>query len=414
MRKYIKCCLFALLALPFTSAGAQTIPFFPINGPQVIPPPVPLPTISSVPAVSSAAAAPASTFTFSGAPEVAFSGRDDIAALLEGAIRASTSTVEIAVYGFTLPGVAQAIVDAKERGVKVRVICNESHLFTTRISEQLQLLIDKGVDLRALRGVGRFGIMHNKLGIYDGRLVSAGSFNWAVTANEANSENAVFIRDPHSVEGYRKYFDWMWGFAKPVADGPGAPVKDYGPPPEDGTRPVQFNGMLLPAYSFSPGGRTEANITAAVNFAREKADIAVFSFYSTDIAQAVVNAHKRGVAVRVLVDRVQASQSEVGELLLKSGVPFRWSQGFAGKGVMHNKYAVLDSALVLTGSFNWSVNAQDNNFENVHYTAAPSMAAAFGAQFDRLFAAAETPTLEDMQKARALYRAAQPGAAAEY
>jgi len=122
------------------------------------------------------------------------------------------------------------------------------------------------LDLRALRGVGRFGIMHNKLGIYDGRLVSAGSFNWAVTANEANSENAVFLRDPHAVDGYREYFDWMWGFARPLADGPGEPVKDYGPPPEDGTRPVQFNGMLLPAYSFSPGGRTEANITAAVNF----------------------------------------------------------------------------------------------------------------------------------------------------
>ena len=405
MRNYIKSCLFALLlVLPLSGAGAQTIPFFPVDGPQVIPPPVPLPTLSTAPAASSGTAA-VPAFTFEGAPEVAFSGRDDIAALLEGAIRASTSTVEIAVYGFTLPGVAQAIADAKERGVKVRVICNESHLFAARVSEQLQLLIDKGVDIRALRGVGRFGIMHNKLGIYDGRLVSAGSFNWAVTANEANSENAVFLRDARAVAGYRNYFDWMWGFARPVSAGPGEPVKDYGPPPEDGTRSLNFNGMLLPAYSFSPGGRSEANITAAMNFAREKADIAVFSFYSADIAQAVVNAWQRGVKVRVLVDRVQASQSDVGVLLVKNGVPFKWSQGFAGKGVMHNKFAVLDSRLVLTGSFNWSVNAQDNNFENVYYTDAPSMAAAFGEQFERLYAAAETPTLEDLQKARALYRA---------
>ncbi|OGR81907.1 MAG: hypothetical protein A2X32_03985 [Elusimicrobia bacterium GWC2_64_44] len=407
MRKYIKCCSFALLlALPLINAGAQTLPVFPVDGPFTIPPvlpplpPVPLPTVSSAAAVSTA------PFSFETAPGVSFSGQADIAALLEGAIRASTSTVDIAVYGFTLPGVAQALVDAKERGVAVRVICNDSHLFSTRISEELQLLLDKGVNVRSLRGVGRYGIMHNKLGIYDGRLVSAGSFNWAVTANTANSENSIFVKAPHAIDGYKKYYEWMWNFARPAAEGAGEPVKDYGPPPEDGLRALQFNGMLLPAYSFSPGGRTEANITGAVNFARERADIAVFSFYSTDIAQAVVNAHKRGVAVRVLVDRVQASQSEVGELLIKNGVPFRWSQGFAGKGVMHNKYAVLDSRLLMTGSFNWSVNAQENNFENMYYTMAPAVAEAFEAQFERLFSKAEAPTLEDLRKDRALYRAA--------
>jgi phosphatidylserine/phosphatidylglycerophosphate/cardiolipin synthase-like enzyme len=406
MRNYIKCCSFALLlAIPYISAGAQTLPTFPVGGPFTVPPtvaplpPVPLPTVSSAAAVSTA------PFNFETAPEVSFSGQTDIAAQLEGAIRASTSTVEIAVYGFTLPGVAQALVDAKNRGVAVRVICNDSHLFSARVSEELELLMDSGVNIRSLRGVGRYGIMHNKLGIYDGRLVSAGSFNWAVTANTANSENSIFIKEPHALAGYKRYFEWMWGFAKPAAAGTSAPINDYGPPPGDGLRALQFNGMLLPSYSFSPGGQTEANITAAINFARARADIAVFSFYSTDIAQAVVNAHKRGVAVRVLVDRVQASQSEVGELLLKSGVPFRWSQGFAGKGVMHNKYAVLDARLVMTGSFNWSVNAQENNFENMYYTMAPGLAAAFSSQFETLFAKGETPTLEDLQKARALYRA---------
>ncbi|MDD2806557.1 MAG: phospholipase D-like domain-containing protein [Elusimicrobiales bacterium] len=406
MRKYITCCSFALLlALPLINAGAQTLPVFPVDGPFTVPPVTPPPPPVPLPAVSSAAAVSTAPFSFGTAPGVSFSGQTDIAALLEGAIRASTSTVDIAVYGFTLPGVAQALVDAKDRGVAVRVICNDSHLFSTRVSEELQLLLDKGVNVRSLRGVGRYGIMHNKLGVYDGRLVSAGSFNWAVTANTANSENSIFIKDPHAIDGYKKYYEWMWNFARPAAAGPGEPVKDYGPPPEDGARALQFNGMLLPAYSFSPGGRTEANITGAVNFARERADIAVFSFYSTDIAQAVVNAHKRGVAVRVLVDRVQASQSEVGELLLKNGVPFRWSQGFAGKGVMHNKYAVLDSRLLMTGSFNWSVNAQENNFENMYYTMAPAAASAFEAQFENLFSKAETPTLEDLRRERALYRA---------
>lgn len=394
MRRYINRSCFALLlllnALPALNAG--TLPYFPnADEPQV--PSVPAPEASSGTAVSS--------FTPVAIPDYAFSGQADIEAIIETAVRASTSTVEAAVYGFTLPRVARALIDARARGVAVRVIMNDSHVFTTRRSEEIQLLLDKGVEMRALRGVGRYGIMHNKLGIYDGRLVSAGSFNWAVTANNANSENAVFIREPAAVAGYRGYFEWMWGLARPVADGPADPAASYGQPPEDPSRPIMFNGLLLPAYTFSPGGRTEADITEAVNFSRASADIAVFSFYSTDIANAVISAYKRGVKVRVLVDRVQASQSDVGKLLLQNGIPFRWSQGFAGKGVMHNKYAVLDGKLLMTGSFNWSVNAQDNNFENEYYTMAPAMAAAFSAQFEALFSAAETPTLADLAKARA-------------
>jgi phosphatidylserine/phosphatidylglycerophosphate/cardiolipin synthase-like enzyme len=400
MRRYIKSCCFAfLITLVRLPAYAGALPYFPgAAEPQV--PAVPAPEVSSGTAVSS--------FTPVEIPAYAFSGQADIEAILETAVRASTVSVEAAVYGFTLPRVARAFVDARERGVKVRVLVNESHLFTTRVSEELQLLLDKGVELRSLRGVGRYGIMHNKLGIYDGRLVSAGSFNWAVTANNANSENAVFLREPAAVAGYRGYFEWMWRLARPAAEGPGAPVASYGQPPADPARPIMFNGMLLPAYTFSPGGQTEVNIINAMNFARESADMAVFSFYSMDIARAVAAAHKRGVKVRVLVDRVQASQSEAGKFFLENGIPFRWSQGFAGKGVMHNKYAVLDGRLLMTGSFNWSVNAQENNFENMLYSSDPALAAAYAAQFERLFSAAETPTAGDLEKARLEYRGAVP------
>jgi phosphatidylserine/phosphatidylglycerophosphate/cardiolipin synthase-like enzyme len=394
MLKYIKGISFGLL-LACAPAGAQSIPYFPAGEwPEA--PAVGGPVASSGTAVSS--------FTPVEIPPYAFSGQADIEAIIETAMRASTSSIEAAVYGFTLPRVAAALIDAKERGLKVRVLVNESHMYTSRRSEELQLLLDKGVELRALRGVGRFGIMHNKIGIFDGRLVMAGSFNWAVTANEANSENAVFSRDAGMTAGYRKYFEWMWGFGRPIADGPGEPVPSYGPPPADPARPVQFNGMLLPGYSFSPGGDTEKNIIGALDFARESADIAVFSFYSLDIAQAALNAHRRGVKVRVLVDRVQASQSDVGALLLGAGVPFRWSQGFAGKGVMHNKYAVLDGKLLMTGSFNWSDNAQDNNFENMFYSAAPAYAAPYAAQFERLFAGGEAPSPEELAKEVAAYK----------
>jgi len=390
MPNYIKNLSFVLLLACFAPARAGTIPFFPLDGAPQVPVPPP-PSLSTGTAVSS--------FTLVAIPDHAFSGQADIEALIESAVRSSSSSVEVAVYGFTLPRVANALVDAKNRGVAVRVIVNESHYFTPRVSEQLEQLAGNGVNMRVLRGAGRYGIMHNKIGIFDGKLVMAGSFNWAVTANTDNSENAVFSRDASLAAGYRKYFNWMWSFSRALTDGPGTPVEGYGPPPEDPARPIMFNGMLLPGYSFSPGGRTESDIIGAVNFSRESADIAVFSFYSPEIAQAVINAHKRGVRVRVVVDRVQASQSEVGKLLYDSGIPFRWSQGFNGKGVMHNKFAVLDSKLLVTGSFNWSANAQDNNFENMFYSASTGYAEAFSAQFETIFSKAHIPTADELGRA---------------
>jgi len=391
----IRACFVLLLAAPCVTAGELAAPFY-LAAERMEAPDVP-------PAVSTGEALPAAAVVI---PDYAFSGQDDIEALIEGAVRASTSSVDVAIYGFTLPRVADALVDATKRGVAVRVIMNESHVFTSRVSDQIRQLMDNGVNMRVLRGVGRYGIMHNKIGIFDGRLVTAGSFNWAVTANTANSENAVFIRDASAVQGYREYFNWMWGFSGAVADGPAAPVANYGPPPEDPSRPVVFNGVPLPRYSFSPGGRIEADIMGAVNSARESVDIAVFSFYSMDIAGAVVKAQKRGVKVRVVVDRVQASQSEVGKILFDNGIPFRWSQGFSGKGVMHNKFAVLDGKLLMTGSFNWSTNAQDNNFENMFYTASPAYTGPFSAQFENIFSKAYAPTAEEITQT-ALF--GQPG-----
>ncbi|MDA8131185.1 MAG: phospholipase D-like domain-containing protein [Elusimicrobia bacterium] len=412
MRVNITSCFIALLLVtPAMPSAAQELPTFTAGGPgqavPALPPPPSIPPPQAVPGpvAPQPAHGPLSQQTV---PDLAFSGSTDIAAVIEGAIRSSSSTVEVAIYGLTLPGVAQALVDARDRGVRVRVIMNESHVFTTRRDDGIQLLMDKGVDMRTLRGTGRNGIMHNKLGIYDGRLVSAGSFNWAVTANVANSENAVFLRDAHTVDGYRKYFEWMWGFSRRVADGPAGSVKDFGPPPKDPAPSVIFGGLKLPSCSFSPDGETKADVIRALDSARNRADIAVFSFYDEDIARAVMNAGKRGVKVRVLVDRVQASQSDVGVMLVKAGIPFRWSLGFSGRGVMHNKFAVLDRKLLITGSFNWSTNAQQNNFENVFYTTASSYAEAFSAQFEELFSAADEPTLDDLQRARAEQKAFLP------
>ena len=375
---------------------APAIPLPPAQPPQA-PPAAPQPFQPAQPP-SAPAPAQVSTVPAAAIPSFAFSVSADVEALIASAVYSCRETADVAVYGFTLPRVAAALLDAHKRGVKVRVISNETHALGTKVSEELRALMEGGVEVRTLRGAGSYGIMHNKLGVYDGKLVSAGSFNWALTADNSNHENIVFIRDEGAVDGYARYFDWMWRFTRAPSDGPGPNYSQdhFGPPPEDRSRPVYFNGAMLPGYSFSPAGRTEEDIITAARFARRSIKAAVFSFYSSSIGEALVEARRRGVEVEVVTDRVQASQSYMTSYLAENGVKFRWSRGQDGRGVMHHKYAVFDGKLLMTGSFNWSVNAQANNFENMYYTAAPEYVSAFSGHFDEVFGAALVPTAEEM------------------
>jgi phosphatidylserine/phosphatidylglycerophosphate/cardiolipin synthase-like enzyme len=321
----------------------------------------------------------------------------DISAYLVAVIDDASETVEVALYGMTLTNVAEALVRARDRGVNVRVVMNQKHTFVRR-SEEIQYLIDNNINLRTLRGVGSYGIMHNKIGIIDNRILSAGSFNWVVSANVANTENMVFTADAKTIKGYSRAFEWMWSNSRSLEDGQdygNYPTDQFGPAPAD-TRPsLEFNGVKFPSYSFSPRGSTQDRIIAAINASKKTITAAIFSFYSLPVAEALVDAAKRGVDVQMIVDRVQGSQSPVIKYVMDNGVKLRWTRGH-NKGVMHHKYSVMDKKLLMTGSFNWSNNAQMNNLENMFYTTNGHYIKGFTQEFNEVYETAVVPSPEDL------------------
>lgn len=333
-------------------------------------------------------------------PAYVFSSKTNVSPIIVSAIDASRKSVDVALYGLTLQDVAEALYRAKKRGVRVRVIMNEAHVFQ-RKSEQVQFLIDKRINMRTLHGVGSYGTMHNKFAIIDSKLLETGSFNWTSNADSANYENAAFFRTPELVAGYQAYWDWMWRFAKPVNDGPEREIVSighYGKPPEDATLSVKFNGVNFPDYSFSPQGGSEDWIIEAINSSRRSISMAVFSFYSQKIGSALVAAGKRGVDVRIVVDRTQGKTSPLTDFLIKNNMDLRWSVGPGGKGAMHNKFAAFDGKLLVNGSFNWTANAENSNFENVFYTSEASYVAGFSGEFEKIYSQAAVPGEEGTQE----------------
>ncbi|MBI5209712.1 MAG: hypothetical protein HY927_07070 [Elusimicrobia bacterium] len=329
--------------------------------------------------------------------KVYFSDEADVKARLVQAIDASNESVEMAIFGFSLQEVADALVRAKGRGVAVRVVINQNHVFPVRTrTKEVQFLLDQGIELRTLRGTRSYGVQHNKIGLFDRKTLKLGSFNWTYAANNFNYENALFTTGSAYVAGFAAYWDYMWALARPFSAGPTGEVPSGGyptPPACQGT--VGFNGAQFPVCAFSPLGQTEARLLKAIELSKSSIDVASYSFYSVPLAQALVAARDRGVKVRVLMDRDMGKKTQITRYFVENNIAIKWMTG-RGKGAMHHKFAVYDGVFMETGSFNWTANAEANDFENVLFTADAATARSYAGKFQELYGLAKAPALEQL------------------
>lgn len=114
---------------------------------------------------------------------------------------------------------------------------------------------------------------------------------------------------------------------------------------------------------FSPdGGCTEA-VVRELGKAKSTVLVQAYTFTSAPIAKALVEAKKRGVKIQVILDKSQRREKYTeADFLVHAGVP-TWID--AKHAIAHNKIMVIDSHLVLTGSFNFTKAAEENNAENL-------------------------------------------------
>jgi len=126
---------------------------------------------------------------------------------------------------------------------------------------------------------------------------------------------------------------------------------------------------------FSPrGGCTEA-VVGALDRATNSILIQAYSFTSAPIAKAVVDAHRRHVRVSVILDKSQRTEKySSADFLLHAGVPTFID---AKHAIAHNKMIVIDGGIVLTGSFNFTKAAEENNAENLLVINDPVLAARY-------------------------------------
>jgi len=114
---------------------------------------------------------------------------------------------------------------------------------------------------------------------------------------------------------------------------------------------------------FSPrGGCTEA-VVSAISQAKREIHVQAYSFTSAPIAKALVDAHKRGVQVKIILDRSQRKERySSADFTAHAGIPTFID---AAHAIAHNKVMIIDKAVLITGSFNFTKAAEEKNAENL-------------------------------------------------
>lgn len=122
--------------------------------------------------------------------------------------------------------------------------------------------------------------------------------------------------------------------------------------------------------------------------AGKSVSIAIYNFTSRPLAQAVLDAHKRGVDVKVIMDPSNANATYSKAFYLnQNGIEVRVERG---RGLMHNKFALIDDSILITGSFNWTASAEAENDENIVILKGfPNTYRSYSREFSRLWQESE-------------------------
>jgi phosphatidylserine/phosphatidylglycerophosphate/cardiolipin synthase-like enzyme len=143
---------------------------------------------------------------------------------------------------------------------------------------------------------------------------------------------------------------------------------------------------------FTPSYKALDAIVDVLNTSSKSIDIAMFNFTSRPLAHAIITAKKRGVKIRIVLDRSSNDPSENKytkyTFLKNNGIDVRFAKRHKHwdyYGIMHNKFAIVDSKVVVTGSANWTASAFVRNDENVVIIDRTDIANVYGKEFDILW-----------------------------
>ncbi len=301
-------------------------------------------------------------------------------AALAAAIADARHSLDIAAFELNSDVVVDAIRDAHERGLAVRIVTDNAHGLEDERDPQLRQLRDEGI---GVVDDGRSALMHNKFLIIDESAVWTGSWNYTVNGSYRNNNNAFVLESADAASAYRQEFDEMFNRGEF-----GARSRD------DGIIAFAFGDGSV-SILFAPEGDEIGAIAAEIARAERSIRFMVFVFSLEELAQAMLNqAANPAVTVAGIFEErnSKASWSQMpalhcaGALVRQDG----------NRYLLHHKVIIIDDDTVITGSFNFSRSATKSNDENIVIIRDATVAAAYLDEWRRIWDGAEELAPEEI------------------
>jgi phosphatidylserine/phosphatidylglycerophosphate/cardiolipin synthase-like enzyme len=351
---------------------------------------------------------------------------------LLGLIEGAQESIDFAIYGMrNQTAIKDALVAAKARGVRVRGVVDrdlEGKNYYSSTESLVEVLGDVRSDLKADRKIakqearnqynrepkcerpegfegplqclaydlgescllaahasrepieGGAKIMHDKFFIVDGRHVWTGSTNVSDSGTGGYNANLVTVVDSRVVgDWYTEEFEQMY-----------VQGRYHGRKPRpSGHKRVKLPDAELEVYFSPQEAPISSRLRPLIRSATDRIDIAVFFLTHKHIVADLIDAYRRGVRVRVILDATGAKNGYTKhELLRAAGIAVK-VENWGGK--MHMKSAVIDGKTVVTGSMNWTSSGDTKNDENTIIVHSAALAKQYEAFFETLWAAIPEP-----------------------
>ncbi|MBS0625474.1 MAG: hypothetical protein JSS32_05435 [Verrucomicrobia bacterium] len=245
----------------------------------------------------------------------------DLRLTLLEAIRKSTESIHLVMFGLTDPAILKAVGERARKGMPVNLYYDPKGTYK----------IQKYFSHAHLHPVSNTGLMHQKILVLDQEMVFIGSANMTTASLRMHDNLVIGFMSPKIAKFLQEKTPYSSGYMRSTVGGQDVEI------------------WLLP----DPRGHALNDLRKKIRAAHHSIRIALFTYTHPALIEEVIAAHKRGVEVSIVIDMhsgLGASAKGIQQLK-EEGVKVSMSQGMQ---LMHHKFIWIDEKTLLTGSANWT------------------------------------------------------------
>ncbi len=280
----------------------------------------------------------------------------------------SKESIDIAIYGYdNTPAITNALQLAKNRGVKIRFVYDEAFNSSNTYYKDNNIITDLSVASKSDRSnsVSQSNmLMHNKFVIFDKNTVYTGSMNFSNTGLSGyDVNNVIIINSKEIADLYTKEFEQMLN------------GKFHNQKEKLNMQNKFLLGKSQIEIFFSPKDKTSIRIIELIKNAKHYIYIPTFLITHAQITNELINAKRRGIDIRVIIDANSTNTRNTKHAILRKNGILLKTENYAGK--LHAKSMIIDDEYIVTGSMNFSNSGENKNDENLLIINDPAIAKSY-------------------------------------